>query len=72
MLLEKYKRRPDAWNKHVVPYLESEATSFPANTAHPFKLIPWLLELDSGSASSSPEFLMMYSAYKLKKQGDNI
>ena len=23
-------------------------------------------------ASSSPAFLMMYSAYKLKKQGDNI
>ena len=24
------------------------------------------------SASSSPAFLMMYSAYKLNKQGDNI
>ena len=36
-------------NKHVVPNLESEATSFPANTAHPFRLIPWLLELDSSA-----------------------
>jgi len=32
MLLKKYKRKPDAWNKHVVPYLGSEATSFPADT----------------------------------------
>ena len=51
MLLSKYKRRPDAWNKHVVPNLQSEATSlatsFFADTAHPFRLIPWLLELDS-------------------------
>ena len=28
--------------------------------------------LDSSCASSSPVFLMMYSAYKLNKQGDNI
>ena len=28
--------------------------------------------LISACASSSPEFLMMYSAYKLNKQGDNI
>ena len=28
--------------------------------------------LDSSFASSSPAFLMMYSAYKLNKQGDNI
>ena len=28
--------------------------------------------LDSSCASSSPAFLMMYSAYKLNKQGDNI
>ena len=28
--------------------------------------------LDSACASSSPAFLMMYSAYKLNKQGDNI
>ena len=51
MLLSKYKGRPDAWNKHVVPNLQSEATSpatsFFADTAHPFRLIPWLLELDS-------------------------
>ena len=40
-------------NKHVVPYLESEATSFPADTAHPFRLIPWLLELDSGRKGSN-------------------
>ena len=48
MPLQKYKREPETWNKHVVPYLESEATSFFADTAHPFRLIPWLLELDSG------------------------
>ena len=46
MLLSKYKRKPEAWNKHVVLYLESEATSLSANTSHPFRLIPWLLELD--------------------------
>ena len=28
--------------------------------------------LDSSCASSSPLFLMMYTAYKLNKQGDNI
>ena len=28
--------------------------------------------LDFTYVSSSPAFLMMYSAYKLKKQGDNI
>ena len=28
--------------------------------------------LDSSCASSSPVFLLMYSAYKLNKQGDNI
>ena len=27
MLLSKYKREPEAWNKHVVLYYESEATS---------------------------------------------
>ena len=48
MLLSKYKREPEAWNKHVVPYYESETTSsLSADTAHPFRLIPWLLELDS-------------------------
>ena len=49
MLLSKYKREPEAWNKHVVPYYESEATSLSADTAHPFRLIPWMLELDSGT-----------------------
>ena len=49
MLLSKYKREPEAWNKHAVPYLESEAASFSADTAHLFRLIPWLLELDSGT-----------------------
>ena len=53
MLFKKYKREPDAWNKHVVPYLESEGTSFPTNTVHPFRPIPWLLELDSGTGFSS-------------------
>ena len=48
MLLSKYKRESEAWNKHVVPYYESEATSSSTDTAHPFRLIPWLLELDSG------------------------
>ena len=28
--------------------------------------------LDSACDSSSPAFLMMYSAYKLNKEGDNI
>ena len=28
--------------------------------------------LDPPCASSSPAFLMIYSAYKLNKQGDNI
>ena len=54
MLLKKYKRRPDAWNKHTVPHvywnLESEAASFSADTAHLFRLIPWLLELDSSNS----------------------
>ena len=35
-------------------------------------LIFLLAILIPACASSSPEFLMMYSAYKLKKQGDNI
>ena len=45
MLLSKYKREPEAWYKHVVLYCESEATS--SYTAYLFRLIPWLLELDS-------------------------
>ena len=48
MFLSKYKRRPDPWNKHAVLHLESEAASFSADTAHLFRPIPWLLELDSG------------------------
>ena len=52
MLLSKYKREPEAWNKHVVPDYESEATSSSADTAHPFRLIPWLLELDSSGGTS--------------------
>ena len=35
-------------------------------------LIFLLAILIPACASSSPEFLMMYSAYKLNKQGDNI
>ena len=35
-------------------------------------LIFLLAILTSACASSSPAFLMMYSAYKLNKQGDNI
>ena len=46
------------WAAHHIPqfisYFESEATSSSANTAHPFRLIPWLLELDS---STSVHFL---------------
>ena len=49
MLLLKYKRKPGVWNKHAVLHLESEAPSFSADTAHLFRLIPWLLELDSGN-----------------------
>ena len=37
------------------------------------KLLTFLLEiLISASASYTPAFLMMYSVYKLNKQGDNI
>ena len=37
------------------------------------RLLMFLLAISiSGCASSSPAFLMMYSAYKLNKQGDNI
>ena len=49
MLLSKYKRKPEAWNKHVVLYYESEAIPSSTETAHPFRLIPWLLELDSST-----------------------
>ena len=50
MLLSKYKREPEARNKHVGPYYESEATSSSAtDTTHPFRLIPWLLKLDSST-----------------------
>ena len=35
-------------------------------------LLIFLPDLDSSLCSSSPGFLMMYSAYKLNKQGDNI
>ena len=35
-------------------------------------LIFLLADLNPACASSSPAFLMMYSAYKLNKQGDNI
>ena len=67
LLLSKYKRRPDAWNKHVVLHLESEAASFFADTAHPFRLFPWLLELDSGSCAKAFQFnqvpLVYFSFY---------
>ena len=38
------------------------------------ELLPWFLPavLIPAGASSNPAFLMMYSAYKLNKQGDNI
>ena len=42
------KKKTEAWNKHIVPYYESEATSSSTDTTHHFRLIPWLLELDSG------------------------
>ena len=51
---------------HVVLNLESEATSFFTDTTHPFRLIPWLLELDSGTAlcnpmdCSTPSFLVLH------------
>ena len=50
---------------HVVPYLESEATTFPADTAHPFRLIPWLLELDSSSTGASTSALECYITIKI-------
>ena len=37
-----------------------------------FAFIFWPAILIPACASSSPAFLMMYSAYKLNKQGDNI
>ena len=64
MLLSKYKRKPEAWNKHVVPYYESEAISSSTDTAHPFRL-PWLPEPDSGSI---PDFLAGFR----KGRGTNI
>ena len=52
MFLSKYKREPEARNNHVVQYYKSEAKSSSAtDTTHPFRLIPWLLELDSGKLS---------------------
>ena len=43
------------------------------SSAHYLKLLIFLLTiLIPACASSSPMFLMMYSAYKLNKQGDNI
>ena len=68
MLLSKYKRRPDALNKHVVLYLESEATSLSADTAHPFRLIPWLLELDSSSRTWLRDFTFTFHFHALKKE----
>ena len=40
MLLSKYKRKPEAWNKHVVLYLESEATSSPPTPPTPSGWFP--------------------------------
>ena len=48
MLLSKYKTESKAWNKHAVQKTKWEALSLLANTTHPFRLIPWLLELNSG------------------------
>ena len=42
------------------------------SSAYPRLLIFLPAILIPACASSSPEFLMMYSAYKLNKQGDNI
>ena len=42
------------------------------SSAHLSLLIFLLAILNPACASSSPAFLMMYSAYKLYKQGDNI
>ena len=33
MLLSKYKREPEAWNKRIVPFYESEATSLSTDVA---------------------------------------
>ena len=37
MLWSKYKRKPEAWNKHVVAYFESEATPSSADMAYPLQ-----------------------------------
>ena len=64
MLLSKHKRKPEAWNKHVAQHFESEATSLSADTAHPFRLIPWLLELDSGKGLlNEPTLRMRWPKY---------
>ena len=53
---------------HGVPYYESEATSLSTDTTHPFRLTPWLLELNS-----SKHFLAFHSTltpvYQEKKLG---
>ena len=56
MLLSEYKREPEAWNKHAVLHLESEAASFSTDTAHLFRLIPWLLALDSSIKKKKKKF----------------
>ena len=65
MLLSSYKRKPDDWNWHVVPYYVSEATSSSTDNTHPFRLIPWLLELGSGKCHSNEHPQNLVS-------GDNI
>ena len=57
-------------NKHVVPYYESETTSSSADTAHPFWLIPWLLELDSGLHSCSCSQKLGCNPGALRKAGE--
>ena len=50
--------------------LEWGATAFSVCISEVIDISP--SNLDSNCASSSPVFFMMYSAYKLNKQGDNL
>ena len=49
MLLSKYKRKPEAWNKHVVPHLESAAAA-----AKSLQSCPTLCDPIDGSPPGSP------------------
>ena len=66
---------PDPEIEPRSPALQADASNSepPGKLSAFLRLLIFLLAiLIPACASSSPEFLMMYSAYKLNKQGDNI